>query len=152
MFLGTHIVGVDAKGRASVPAPFRAALRGEAGVVFVWPSWRGPYLEAGDRELLAQYQTLLAARGAFDDAREDFEYAIFADARALTLDDTGRVSLPEDLRAHAGLGAKAAFAGLTDRFEIWAPERLAARVAEARAKAADKRALLSRPRGPGEGP
>jgi MraZ protein len=142
MFLGKHIVGVDAKGRASVPAPFRAALRGGAGLVYVWPSWRGPYLEAGDGDLLLRYQSLLSARGAFDDAREDFEYAIFAEARALQLDDTGRVSLPEDLRTHAGLSAKAAFAGLTDRFEIWSPERLEARVAEARRRAAEKRALL----------
>jgi len=149
MFLGTHIVGVDAKGRASIPAVFRTALRGGASLVYVWPSWRGPYLEAGDGELLAQYQSVLAARGAFDDAREDFEYAIFAEARALSLDETGRVSLPEDLRAHAGLNGRAAFAGLTDRFEIWSPERLEARVAEARARAAERRAILKRP--PGEG-
>jgi MraZ protein len=149
MFLGTHIVGVDAKGRASIPAAFRTALRGGASLVYVWPSWRGPYLEAGDGELLAQYQSVLAARGAFDDAREDFEYAIFAEARALSLDETGRVSLPEDLRAHAGLNGRAAFAGLTDRFEIWSPDRLEARVAEARARAAERRAILKRP--PGEG-
>lgn len=150
MFLGTHTVGVDAKGRASIPAPFRAALRGDAALVYVWPSWRGPYLEAGDAELLARYQSVLAGRGTFDEAREDFEYAIFAEARTLTLDDTGRVSLPEDLRAHAGLQGKAAFAGLTDRFEIWAPERLEARVAEARRRAAEKRALLSGVRAPEE--
>ena len=142
MFLGTHIVGVDAKGRASIPAPFRAALRGEAGLVFVWPSWRGPYLEAGDQALLQHYQSVLASRGAFDDAREDFEYAIFAEARALSFDETGRVTLPEDLRGHAQLNGKAAFAGLTDRFEIWAPALLEARVAEARAKAAAQRAAL----------
>ena len=149
MFLGTHIVGVDAKGRASIPAAFRTALRGGASLVYVWPSWRGPYLVAGDGELLAQYQSVLAAWGAFDDAREDFEYAIFAEARALSLDETGRVSLPEDLRAHAGLNGRAAFAGLTDRFEIWSPDRLEARVAEARARAAERRAILKRP--PGEG-
>lgn len=142
MFVGTHIVGVDARGRFSIPAGFRAVLAQP--VIFVWPSWRGPFLEAGDQALLQRYQATLAARGEFDDVREDFEYAIFAEANALTLDDTGRASLPEALRAHAELDGKAAFAGFGDRFEIWRPERLEARKAEARAKAAEKRPLLAR--------
>ena len=146
VFIGTHIVGVDAKGRASVPAPFRALLPGaaEKARVYVWPSYRGPWLEAGDAALLARYQAALAARGEFDDLRDDFDYAIFGEARALDLDETGRASLPEDLRAHAQLNGKAAFVGLSDRFEIWSPPLLDARVAEARARAAEKRTQLAR--------
>lgn len=150
MFIGTHIVGVDAKGRASVPAPFRALLTGGSeteqgrGRVYVWPSYRGPWLEAGDAALLARYQAALSARGEFDDLRDDFDYAIFGEARALDLDETGRASLPEDLRAHAQLNGKAAFVGLSDRFEIWSPPLLDARVAEARARAAEKRTQLAR--------
>lgn len=153
MFLGTHIVGVDAKGRASVPAPFRALLnggenggenRGERARVFVWPSYRGPFLEGGDAALLEKYRAALDSRGAFDDLRDDLDYAIFGEARALDLDETGRASLPEDLRAHAQLDGKAAFVGLSERFEIWNPALLDARIAEARAKAAEKRALLAR--------
>lgn len=150
MFIGTHIVGVDAKGRASVPAPFRALLTAASedqqgrGKVYVWPSYRGPWLEAGDAALLARYQAALSARGEFDDLRDDFDYAIFGEARALDLDETGRASLPEDLRAHAQLNGKAAFVGLSDRFEIWSPPLLDARVAEARARAAEKRSALAR--------
>ena len=147
MFIGTHIVGVDAKGRASVPAPFRALLAatGEARArVYVWPSYRGAWLEAGDAALLARYQAALSARGEFDDLRDDFDYAIFAEARALELDETGRASLPEDLRLHAQLDGKAAFVGLSDRFEIWSPPLLEARIADARLRAAEKRAELAR--------
>ena len=147
MFLGTHIVGVDAKGRASVPAPFRALLKGGddgRGRVYVWPSYRGAFLEGGDMSLLTRYQAALAGRGEFDDLRDDLDYAIFGEARTLDLDETGRASLPEDLRVHAGLNGKAAFVGLSERFEIWSPQRLDVRIAEARAKAAEKRALLAR--------
>jgi MraZ protein len=147
MFLGTHTVGVDAKGRVSVPAPFRALLKGGdegRGRVYVWPSYRGPFLEGGDMGLLARYQAALAARGEFDDLRDDLDYAIFAEARALDLDETGRASLPEDLRAHGQLDGKASFVGLSDRFEIWSPALLEARIAEARTRAAEKRALLAR--------
>lgn len=143
MFIGTHIVGVDQKGRCSIPAPFRAALRG-AETVYVWPSYKAPCLEAGDQALLERYQAALAEASGLDEAREDFEYAIFGEARALEFDATGRVSLPEELRRHAGLNGRAAFAGLSDRFEIWAPEALEARVAAAREKAAAARALLRR--------
>ena len=150
MFIGTHIVGVDAKGRASVPAPFRALLTGASeaeqgrGKVYVWPSYRGPWLEAGDAALLARYQAALSARGEFDDLRDDFDYAIFGEARALDLDETGRASLPEDLRAHAQLNGKAAFVGLSDRFEIWSPPLLDARGAVARARAAEELSALAR--------
>jgi MraZ protein len=151
MFLGTHIVGVDAKGRASIPAPFRALLKGGEegrGRVYVWPSYRGPFLEGGDLALLSRYQAALAARGEFDDLRDDLDYAIFGDARALDLDETGRASLPEDLRGHARLNGRAAFVGLSERFEIWDPALLEARIAAARDKAAEKRAMLARGRPP----
>lgn len=143
MFVGTHIVTVDGKGRLSVPAPFRAALKG-ADLIYVWPSYQGPWLEGGDAALLARLQGALDARGDLDDVRDDFAYAIFAEARALAFDETGRASLPEDLRSHAQLDGKAAFAGLSERFEIWSPALLQARVEKARAAAADKRSLMNR--------
>jgi MraZ protein len=143
MFVGTHHVSVDGKGRLSVPAPFRAALKG-ADLIYVWPSYQGPWLEGGDAALLARLHDALDARGELDDVRDDFAYAIFAEARALAFDETGRASLPDDLRAHARLNGKAAFAGLSDRFEIWSPTLLEERVNRARAAAADKRGLINR--------
>jgi MraZ protein len=143
MFVGTHIVSVDGKGRLSVPAPFRSALKG-ADLIYVWPSYQGPWLEGGDAALLARLQAAFDVRGDLDSVRDDFAYAIFAEARALSFDETGRASLPEELRAHAQLAGKAAFAGLSDRFEIWAPSLLQARVEKARAAAAESRALMQR--------
>jgi MraZ protein len=134
VFLGAHQVSIDAKGRASIPAAFRAALKGDQPLIYVWPSHRGPFLEGGDQALLEKRQAALEGMDAFAAARADLEYAIFAEVRALAFDETGRVSLPEDLRAHAGLNGKAAFAGLADRFEIWAPEQLTARIEAARGR------------------
>jgi MraZ protein len=139
MFVGTHIVGVDGKGRVSIPAPFRAALKGGE-TVYVWRSYKGACLEAGDLALLETYKAAMAQAG--EAAREDLEYSIFSEVRALEFDATGRVSLPEDLRSHAGLNGKAAFTGLSDRFEIWSPAALESRVAEARAQALESRAKL----------
>jgi MraZ protein len=148
MFVGTHLVGVDQKGRASVPASFRAALKG-AETVYVWPSYKGPWLEAGDHAYLEKIRTALDARGEFDDVRDDFDYAIFAAARALSCDDTGRVSLDAELRAHAGLDRKAAFVGRGERFEVWSPDAFEARRAAAMEAARANEAALRRP---GAGP
>jgi MraZ protein len=141
MFVGTHIVGVDGKGRVSIPAPFRAALKG-SDTIYVWRSHKDACLEAGDLALLETYKAALTHEG--EAAREDLEYSIFSEVRALDFDATGRVSLPDELRTHAGLDGKAAFTGLSDRFEIWAPPALESRIAEARAKAREGRAKLRR--------
>src|SRR5262245_19122988 len=141
MFVGTHIVGVDAKGRVSIPAPFRASLKG-SDTIYVWPSYKGAYLEAGDLALLETYKDAMAREA--ETTREDLEYSIFSEVRALDFDATGRVSLPDELRKHAGLNGKAAFTGLSDRFEIWSPDALESRIAEARAQAQEARATLRR--------
>ncbi len=141
MFVGTHIVGVDNKGRVSIPAPFRAVLKG-SDTVYVWRSYKGACLEAGDLALLETYKSALAQQD--EASRESLEYSIFSEVRALEYDATGRVTLPEDLRSHAGLNGKAAFTGLSDRFEIWSPPALESRIAEARAQALEGRAKLRR--------
>jgi MraZ protein len=140
MFVGTQINGVDAKGRTSVPAPFRAALSGSRSL-YVWPSFPGACIEGGGASLLEDYARRLND-GAGSGHREDFEHAIFGDAHLVEFDQTGRVSLPEALRAHAKLTDQAAFVGLGNRFEIWNPALLAERRAEARERAGQRRALL----------
>lgn len=140
MFVGTHEVGVDAKGRCSIPASFRAALKG-ADTIYLWPSYKAPCLEGGDLVLLARYQRAMAELA---ESRDDFEYAIFSEAHALEFDQTGRVSLPESLRQHAALESRAAFTGLSDRFEIWSPSALESRKLAARARALEARELLRR--------
>ena len=132
MFLSTTINGVDAKGRVSVPAGFRAVVKNDPEEkIYVWPSFEGGYLEGGGQALLDRYLNLLEEMDPYDDARAAFEQTIFGDTRGLAFDGTGRVTLPKDLIEHAGLDSKAAFVGLGSRFEIWNPDRLAERKANA---------------------
>ncbi len=146
VFLSTTINGVDAKGRVSVPAGFRAVVRNDPEEkIFVWPSFEGGYLEGGGQALLDRYLALMEEMDPYDDARAAFEQTIFGDTRGLAFDGTGRVSLPRDLIDHAGLGGKAAFVGLGARFEIWDPDRLAERKASARNFARDNKKSLRLP-------
>ena len=151
MFLSTTTNGVDAKGRVSVPADFRAVVRGGPfdGVV-VWPSFEGPYLEGGGQQLLERYAESLEAMDPYDDNRDAIEHAIFASARPLSFDSTGRVVLPKDFIDHAGIDGKATFVGLSSRFQIWNPDAYSEHRERARARAKEnKHALRMRPRGEG---
>jgi transcriptional regulator MraZ len=150
VFLSTTINGVDAKGRVSVPAGFRAVVKNDPDEkIYVWPSFEGGYLEGGGQALLDRYLALLEEMDPYDDARAAFEQTIFGDTRGLGFDGTGRVTLPKDLIEHAGLTGKAAFVGLGARFEIWDPERLAERKANARNFARDNKKSLKLPPRPG---
>lgn len=148
VFLSTTTNGVDAKGRVSVPADFRAVVKASPfdGIV-VWPSFDGPFLEGGGQALLERYQALIEEMDPYDEARIAFERAIFGAARPLSFDSNGRVTLPKEMADHAGLEGKATFVGLGSRFEIWSPEQYEAHQAEARQFAREnKRSLRLTPR------
>lgn len=143
MFLSTATNTLDAKGRLSVPADFRAVVGdGNFDGIVVWPSFDGAYLEGGGIKLLQDYQALLETMDPYDEARIAFERAIFAESRRLSFDGTGRVTLPKDLAEYAGLNGRATFIGLGRRFEIWSPEAYESHAESARKMARDNRHRL----------
>ncbi len=124
MFLSRVTSALDAKGRVSVPADFRAVIAADKSVgnfdgIVVWPSMRGRWLEASGMALMRTYQELLDNADPYDDVRNMFEWTIFSEGRRLAFDGNGRVSLPKDLAAGAGLNGQVTFVGLGNRFEIW---------------------------------
>lgn len=148
MFVATTTNGIDAKGRVSVPADFRATVMGQgfAGV-YVWRSPHGDFLEGGGARLLEDYGDAIEDMDPYDPARTAYERVIFGGARALMFDSTGRVSLPKAFLDHAGLSKQAVFIGMGQRFEIWDPHAHADADAEALQIARDnKGALRSRRR------
>lgn len=79
---------------------------------------------------------------AFSAEQEDISALIFADARQLAWDPEGRIVLPEDVLAHAGIAEAAAFVGKGQTFQIWEPEAYRAAEAEIRARALKNRPTL----------
>jgi len=59
--------------------------------------------------------------GVFDAELDDLSAMLFADARPLLFDVTGRVVIPTDLLTHAGIKDKAVFVGRGNSFQIWEP-------------------------------
>ncbi|MCW5725099.1 MAG: division/cell wall cluster transcriptional repressor MraZ [Maricaulaceae bacterium] len=152
MFLSTTTNGIDAKGRLSVPADFRAVVRGDPlDGIYVWPSFDGAYLEGGGQALMDRYLGAIEDMDPYDDARIAMERSIFGAAKPLSFDANGRITLPKVFAEHAGLEGRATFVGLGARFEIWNPDVYAKHEAAARAYAREnKRALKLPPRRAGE--
>ncbi len=155
LFLNTHVNKVDRKGRVSVPAPFRAALTGQAfsGIV-AFPSFRAPAIEALDRARMEKLSESADDLAQFSEAHDDLSVAIFANAAELAFDGEGRIMLPETLAKHAGIDEMAAFVGLGQTFQIWNPARFDEyqRSATGRAKEKGAGLLLRRPAPGGETP
>jgi len=147
-FLGTHRNRLDAKGRVSIPAPFRALLRPDGtstAPLILRASHTHPCIEGWPP---AAFQTLarpLDELPTFSAAHDDLATAIYADAWPVEADKDGRIVLPDELVSHAGLGDTVEFLGKGSIFEIWEPEAGARRRAEARERS---RGLTLRGSGP----
>ena len=162
-FVSTFTNRLDAKGRVSVPAPFRAVLDQQglgggnassavATSIYCYPSLDAPALDAGGEGLAATIDGLLAGLPDYSDERDELSVALYGDVHLLAIDGDGRIILPEGLRSHAGLDAHVTFVGLGQKFQIWAPERFEDRRRRARDKVRETRklfALSQRPKATG---
>jgi MraZ protein len=145
-FVSTFTNRLDAKGRVSVPAPFRAVLERQAGSggpsLYCYPALDAPALDAGGERLAQTIDGLLAGLPDYSDERDELSVALYGDVQLLALDGDGRIVLPESLRQHAGLDAHVTFVGLGQKFQIWAPEQFEERRKRAREKVKDHRKLF----------
>jgi MraZ protein len=145
-FVSTFINKIDAKGRVSVPAQFRAVLERDGlveGGIYCYPSLDAPALDGGGKSLAANIDRLLDGLPDYSDERDELSVALYGDVATLTIDQDGRIVLPEALRAHAGISTHVAFVGLGQKFQMWEPARFDARRASAREKVRDHRKLFS---------
>ena len=126
MFFSTYENALDAKGRISVPASFRAALGGEQ-EIYVYPATDGSgFLEAGGSALVRKNQKLIRRMNPQSGAGRAFQHAFFTRSARPKMDDAGRIKLPEKLLQAAGIQKDVVFAGADDRFRIWAAETFSA--------------------------
>src|SRR5215470_1217551 len=143
-FVSTFTNKIDAKGRVSIPAPFRAVLErdGYAGGIYCYPSLDAPALVAGGQSLAQKIDGLLDGLPDYSDERDELSVALYGDVHVLGLDQDGRIVLPEALRAHAGLETHVTFVGLGQKFQMWEPKRFEERRAQARQKVQGHRRLF----------
>ena len=134
-FLSHYTNRFDAKGRVSVPAPFRAVLAKDGfDGIFVHPSLDAPALDCGGHMLLREINALLESMPPYSQEREDLATALFGTSEILRPDSEGRILLGERIRASLGLTDEAVFVGHGHKFQIWEPVRFAAHLEEAKSR------------------
>ena len=126
MFVGKHEVRLDSKNRVIVPQRLRESGRegGQLCAEF--------YLTLGDEGCVAVYMPdawndvmggIGATRPVPDAAMRMVQRLVAANAVRLECDGAGRIVLPAELRAYAGLKRDVLWIGCVNRAEIWDKDR-----------------------------
>jgi len=115
VFLGTHPLRLDEKGRLFLPAKWRAEL--SEGLVLTKGQERCLYVFAHDefrRMSESMRQAPVTAR-----ALRDYARVFFSSGSDESPDKQGRVTVPVGLRTYAGLDRECVVIGAGTRAEIW---------------------------------
>jgi MraZ protein len=119
LLTGTFGRAVDEKLRVAIPKPLREALGALAkGVLYVTPGTDGS-LALYTEEALAELARRLAQASPIATDVRAYNRLFYARAQAVELDSQGRVRIPPELAALAGLGKEAVLVGVLDHLELW---------------------------------
>ena len=125
LLVGRYINKIDRKGRVSVPKPFRDALQpsngGSAGV-YAYPLFKDAAVEACDEDYMTRVAESVDDLNMFSRDQDELAMVLLESAHQLPFDPEGRVVLPAELIACAGIDGEALFVGRGRRFQIWNPD------------------------------
>ncbi|MCR4839909.1 MAG: division/cell wall cluster transcriptional repressor MraZ [Lachnospiraceae bacterium] len=119
LFAGKYNHTLDSKSRVIVPAKFKKNLGdtfelslGLDGCLYIFPNERWEMFVEELDSLPATSKNVRALKRAF-----------LANATECEIDKQGRIVIPADLRAKAGLNKELVFVGVGHKIELWAKER-----------------------------
>ena len=130
-FRGESHHKVDVKGRVSIPASFRRVLEGSdpdwtdglnPNLVIVYGASSQRYLECYTIEAINEVDDKIAALPRGSQPRRMLERMFNGQSHATSVDETGRLVLPQKLREKISLDGEAFFLATGDTFQIWNPE------------------------------
>lgn len=123
LLTGTFSRAIDEKLRVAIPKPLREALGpGAKATLYVTPGTDGSLALYTEDSLAALAERLAEASPNAQDVRA-FSRLFYARAQAVELDGQGRVRIPPELAALAGLGREAVLVGVHDHLELWERRR-----------------------------
>lgn len=134
MIFGFHHCLMDEKGRIAFPAALRPALapsKTAAGTaldddvdrfVLTQSLFEPCLVGMTQADFQAQAEKVRALPPSHP-AVATFKRFVIAPASVVTIDKVGRVSVPRELRDHAGLERDAVWLGVIDKIELWSKSR-----------------------------
>lgn len=125
MFRGLFDNLLDDKGRVAFPIELRTTLESMgAGDRFVITlSLYEPCLVAMTEDEFETLANKIRALPASNPAVMEFKRVVIASSFVAIIDKAGRVSIPRELRAYAGLEREVVWAGIIDKIELWSKSR-----------------------------
>jgi MraZ protein len=119
MFMGEFTCKIDDKGRFMLPAKFREILQNDEFVITrgldnsidLFPSSEWTNIENELRKLKRT-----------DSKHRAYQRFVLSAATKLTVDNQGRINLPNSLVEHAKVNKTLIVTGMVDKIEIWAEE------------------------------
>lgn len=157
-FRGSDTFKVDAKGRVSIPAPFRRVIEASdpdwteglrPNIVVVYGPETQDWLEVYSMDAVHEMDAQIALMQRGSPERLRVEELMYGQSIEAQIDDDGRLTIPQRLRDKIGLRNEAFFISAGDYFRIWNPEtyeeratRRSARLAEQYPEDFDPRSLL----------
>lgn len=130
-FRGEGVQKVDGKGRVSIPANYRSVLRdGDPNwsegkfpeFIIVYGDERRDFLECFTIDSANEVDEKIARMPRGSRQRRALERLFNGQSLPATVDDTGRIVLPQKLRDKLGIKGEAYFIAMGDTFQIWRPD------------------------------
>jgi MraZ protein len=118
MFLGTYTPKLDDKGRLTLPAKFRDALRG--GLMITKGQDRCLYVFT--RDAFTELAQKVASAPLTNDSARVFQRNLFSGTDEQNPDGQCRIAITPELRRYAGLIKECVVIGAFSRVEIWDAE------------------------------
>lgn len=121
MFVGFHERQLDDKGRLALPSAFRADVGDACYLVYGEERCIDVFPRAAFEDMAAEMMRQVRAKEISLSRQRAFAHS----ATLVTLDKQGRITLDDESRRHAGLGAggQVVIAGALDCLQIWRPSR-----------------------------
>ncbi|MCB2109838.1 MAG: division/cell wall cluster transcriptional repressor MraZ [Defluviimonas sp.] len=129
-FRGSDTFKVDAKGRVSIPAPFRRVIEASdpdwkdglrPNIVIVYGPEGQNWLEVYSMEAIHEMDEQIALMQRGSPERLLIEERMYGQSIESQIDDDGRLTIPQKLREKLGLAGEAFFISAGDYFTIWSP-------------------------------
>jgi MraZ protein len=125
VFRGQYEHSIDDKGRLSIPAKLREALKQEKKLVLT--SSDG-YLTAYPLKTWRELEARIRSNPTFKRDRRDFLRVVYSSAEDVEIDPQGRILLSQGLRQRAGITREVVIIGVMDEVEIWDKSRWLAKL------------------------
>lgn len=122
-FLSHATNRIDAKGRVSVPATFRAVLASrDIRELYCLQDFIFPAISCGGPDLLERYERQLTGMDPFSPEANRMSLLVHGGGVFMKLDPEGRLMVTDFIRALTGITEEVTFVGRADHFQLWQPQ------------------------------